>query len=264
MSNYYEGLITPQVKQLLHRDLQIPVMEVLVGSRSFGVNRPNSDYDILIVMRPPNEALYPYSECYYKVYGFHDVDTCEEQRLGKVNVKWTNGEIIEADVRVISLVKYMRLLMNSSPDLLESLYVRDCDVLWIHSIGERLRDFARIFISKNMFYSFNSLVKDVLLQRKGRKHSRKELQHALRVALELKHVMRSDKMEVWLPGYYMDTKKLFTADASEQALLEELETTYQWCADNEASWEPPLSKVHYEEVEKVLLHLLTMRYERPC
>lgn len=264
MSNYYEGLITPQIKQHLHKDLQIPIMELLVGSRSFGTNRPDSDYDILIVMRPPNDVIYPYTERNRKIYGFHDVNVCEEQRLGKHQIKWIDGKTVEADIRAISLVKYMRLLKNNSPDLIESLFIRDCDVLWIHSIGESLRDFARMFISKNMFHSFMSLSKDVLFKRKGRGHSRKELQHALRVILELTHVMKHDKMEVWLPNHYMDTNKLFTPDAVEAAILDELTDRVHWCEENFSNWEPPNSEVHYEEVEKVLINLLDMRYERPC
>lgn len=62
----------------------------------------------------------------------------------------------DEDTVYFSLEKFLRLALEGNPNVVEQLFVRDEDVLYMHLIGEELRKNRQWFISKNAYGRFGS------------------------------------------------------------------------------------------------------------
>lgn len=62
----------------------------------------------------------------------------------------------EEDTVYFSLEKFLRLALDGNPNVVEQLFIRDKDVLYMHPLGKELRDNRNWFISKNAYGRFGS------------------------------------------------------------------------------------------------------------
>lgn len=62
----------------------------------------------------------------------------------------------DEDTVYFSLDKFLRLALEGNPNVVEQLFVREEDVLYMHPIGKELRENRQWFISKNAYGRFGS------------------------------------------------------------------------------------------------------------
>lgn len=101
------------------------------GSRSYGTNRPDSDYDLRGGFLENPRSLFA-------------LQNQKEEFVEK-----------ETDTCLYSLRKLVKLLESCNPNTIEILGTREQDIIYINRIGEKLRDNARLFLSKKAFYTFS-------------------------------------------------------------------------------------------------------------
>lgn len=102
---------------------------VRAGSRAHGLAGPDSDEDSRGVCVPPKRFLYGLSEF--------------EQ--------WQSEG---GDHVIFALQKFARLALDGNPNIIETLFTREEDHLFVHPLAERLRDERELFLSKRVGSKF--------------------------------------------------------------------------------------------------------------
>jgi predicted nucleotidyltransferase len=108
------------------------IYKVISGSHAYGTATKDSDTDLRGVFIPDNDY----------VFGIKRMD----------HMLSTDGE----DSQYYDLRKYIALLVDSNPNILELLYVDEVNILEIDLLGKMLRDSREIFLSKRVFHTFGA------------------------------------------------------------------------------------------------------------
>lgn len=108
------------------------ILKCIAGSHSYGTNIETSDIDIRGIFIAPKE--------YY--LGF-------SRNVEQVSSKEPN------DTVYYELKKYMQLAANANPNILENLFCRDKDILFITKQGELLRANREKFLSKKCMHTYS-------------------------------------------------------------------------------------------------------------
>lgn len=130
--------------------------ECIMGSQAYGLNRPDSDIDIVALVMPKHEHLYP--QHYGYILGFDQIPNFEHKDVkGEKNriplLQISKHSDVEGEWN--SLVRFFYLAgLKGSPNLIEILFVRKNLVTFSHKIGWMLRDNAQKFLSIRTFNSF--------------------------------------------------------------------------------------------------------------
>lgn len=127
--------------------------EIIGGSRAYGVETQDSDYDIICVFMDKHSDLYPQN--YGWVIGFDEqTGRLEHKELkGETNRIDHKGRDVEAEWR--SLTKFFsQACLKGSPPQIETLFVRQQCVKYIHPAFRPIKDNASKFISMKCFHSF--------------------------------------------------------------------------------------------------------------
>ena len=103
----------------------------LGGSRAYGTDLPDSDYDLRGGFLEHPRSLFA---------------------LERQKEEFVDGN---TDTTIYGLRKLARLLASCNPNVIEMLGTRDGDVVYMNGIGKMLRDNRRLFLSKRAFYTFS-------------------------------------------------------------------------------------------------------------
>lgn len=117
--------------------------ETIMGSRAYGVANDQSDYDIYGWCLPPKGVLFPWLDGY--------IPGLDKQIPEFGQVRFSNEQY---DINIYSLLKYMRLVADNNPNMLDSLFTPEHCVLYISKLGKMLRDKRHVFLSKAAYHSF--------------------------------------------------------------------------------------------------------------
>lgn len=123
--------------------------EVIMGSQAYGVTHDYSDIDIYGWCIPPKESIFTHLTGY--VPGFGQEPNRFDQ-YQKHHVK--DGSDSEYDFTIYSIVKYLALVMENNPNMIDSLFVPENCVLHITTGGQMIRDQRRRFLHKGSFHKF--------------------------------------------------------------------------------------------------------------
>lgn len=108
------------------------IYKVISGSHSYGTNTPTSDVDVRGVFIPEDSY----------VFGIMRMDQ---------KVLNDNEDTVLYDLR-----KYIKLLVDCNPNIIELLYVDKRHILEMTSLGAMLRDARSMFLSKRVYYTFGA------------------------------------------------------------------------------------------------------------
>lgn len=105
------------------------------GSITYGTNLEHSDQDLLVIYIPPPNHILGLQSAHHK----------------DLKLKSDSGK--EYDVARYPLTKFCQLAQNANPNVIESLFLRHTDYIYISEIGEQLHEIRDAFVSKKLRHS---------------------------------------------------------------------------------------------------------------
>jgi predicted nucleotidyltransferase len=115
------------------------VYETKMGSEAYGCSLGKSDYDVYGFCIPPLDMIFTHLKG--EIVGFGNqtqkFEVYQEHHMKDVDVN------IEYDVSIYSIVKYFQLLMENNPNMADSLWTYDEDVITQTKISKMVRDNRR-------------------------------------------------------------------------------------------------------------------------
>ena len=124
--------------------------EVIMGSMAYGVSNDNSDVDIYGWCIPPKGYIFPHTQGY--VHGFGPAPQNFEQfQLHHVQDPSKHAEY---DFTIFSVVKYLSLVADNNPNIIDSLFVPQQCVTQCTSLGMIFRDHRKSFLHKGAWHRF--------------------------------------------------------------------------------------------------------------
>jgi len=120
------------------------IYKARVGSHLFGTNTPESDEDFYGVFMPWDEII----------FGF---DRCEDVKFDVVSKDISGRNTAEAvDETLTEFRKYIKLCLENNPNIINSLFANDENVLFLNTWGAELRKKSEEFIHKGCYDRFVS------------------------------------------------------------------------------------------------------------
>lgn len=136
-------------------DLGTPIFQVKSGSSSYGTFiEGKSDLDKRGIFIPKREFF----------YGFHSVD------------EFTDKE--EEDSVWFSLHKFVKLALDCNPNVVEQLFAREEEILFMNKIGKELVDMRHEFLTKNAYGRFGGYAFSQLKRMNSKGNHNKHGSHA--------------------------------------------------------------------------------------
>lgn len=120
----------------------------IMGSSAYGVSNSNSDIDIYGYCIPPKGVLFPHTEGY--IEGF-DRNIPKFEQFQQHHVK--EGEK-EYDFSIYGIIKYIRLVADNNPNMIDSLFVPRRCIIHSTKIHEHVRNNRKKFLHKGVFHKF--------------------------------------------------------------------------------------------------------------
>jgi hypothetical protein len=177
------------------------ILETIVGSQAFGCQTDKSDFDVIGIVLPKYEHLYP--QKYGFILGYDQLPEFKRKDLkGEKNKVLIGTKAYEAEW--VSLVNFFyEAGFKGSPNLIESLFVRKELVTVGTKMGHYLRDQRKLFLSMKTYMAFKGFANGQMhriRQRKPETDDRKKLiekhgfdtkmaYHTLRLADEIEQVL---------------------------------------------------------------------------
>ena len=123
--------------------------EVITGSRSYGCNTPESDYDIYGFCIPPKEMVFPHLA--FEIDGFGTRQPKFHQFISS-NLVADDGKVVE--MQIFNIVRYFQLCMENNPNMLDSLFTpKDC-IIKSTNIGNLVYKNRKMFLHKGLYTKF--------------------------------------------------------------------------------------------------------------
>lgn len=175
-----------------------------MGSRAYGTNNENSDYDFYGFIVPPPQIVFPHLAGY--IQGFGRTYTPFEQYQIQHVQHPVYGEI---DLTIYNIVKYFQLVLNGNPNMLDSLFTLDENVVHSDEVGDLVKANRHMFLSEKMFHTFKGMAYAHATRLKlgntkeGRKdnvekfgYDTKDAYHTVRILLQIRDVLETGDMDL--------------------------------------------------------------------
>jgi predicted nucleotidyltransferase len=122
--------------------------EVIMGSTAYGVSTDTSDLDIYGWCIPPKSFVFPHTEGYIDGLG---PSPPRFEQFSQHHVKTARHEY---DFTIYNLVKYVQLVAENNPNMIDSLFVPPNCVTHITEVGNMLRDRRKDLLHKGSWHKF--------------------------------------------------------------------------------------------------------------
>lgn len=151
------------------------ILLVRSGSRAYGIHRPDSDLDVQGVLISPASKYIGLEGFEQAIVGHHHFlstadlgvvaaasgnDLSKAEGAGSfVNILSDEDRIVvrnsKAEGTIYDVIKFIRLASQCNPNILDSLFCRDEDILISTPAGRFLRDNRHIFLSQKALHTFS-------------------------------------------------------------------------------------------------------------
>lgn len=138
-----KGLISPP--KFMNTAVQL---EVVMGSKAYGVSNDNSDSDIYGFCIPKRDVVFPHLQGIIPGFG-RQVQKFEQYQQHHI----MDGDK-EYDFTIYGIIKYFQLCMDNNPNMVDSLFVPRHCVLYTTRVGELVRENRQLFLHKGSWHKF--------------------------------------------------------------------------------------------------------------
>lgn len=118
--------------------------EAIMGSRAYGCERIDSDYDIYGILVPSLYCCFPHLGGV--IHGFannpYEFTHYEQQHI------IDSSSLKEYSFHIYNIVRFFDLLLGCNPNIIEVLFAPDVNITHITKIGHLIRDSRKLFLSK--------------------------------------------------------------------------------------------------------------------
>ncbi len=118
------------------------ILEIITGSYLYGTNTESSDKDYLGIFIPKEEYI----------LGFRNVEEVDLSRVTKTEAGKNTSDSI--DRKLYEFRKYMKLAMENNPNILETLFVNNKNIVEINEVGKELLNNRHLFPYKGLKQKF--------------------------------------------------------------------------------------------------------------
>lgn len=124
--------------------------ETIMGSQAYGVTHDVSDLDIYGWCIPPIGVVFPHRQGYIQGFGQQPekFDQFQQHHVKSVDAKK------EYDFTIYSVVKYLQLVMENNPNMIDSIFTPVNCVTRCTSTAQQIRDKRRSFLHKGAYHKF--------------------------------------------------------------------------------------------------------------
>lgn len=161
------------------------------GSISYGCNTDTSDFDCVGFTIPPKRIVFPESAGYIR--GFSDPEVFDVWQ--QHHVQDPDGIKRQYDFTVYNIVKYFRLCADNNPNMVDSLFTYDSEVLHRTGVSDYLRTHRTKFLHKGIKHKMSGYAYSQLhkIQTKTNTQSEARQQNIQKYGYDVKfayHVVR--------------------------------------------------------------------------
>jgi len=170
------------------------VLEVLMGSSVYGATTDESDIDIYAVCVPPVHMMFPYLAGEIPVF---DAKVDPFRTYQQHHIIYGDKSY---DVKVYSIVHFIKLALDASPNVIDTLFVPNHAVLQLNDVGLALLKAKELFVSKHvcnayLSYAGNKVLNASRAMQTG-KEWRKDMYHAFRAVLQAQQLATTGKLDL--------------------------------------------------------------------
>jgi len=124
--------------------------ETIMGSAAYGVSDNVSDIDVYGFNIPFKTILFPHLDGYIDGFGSRPQNFGQWEQH---HVKSQDGNKVY-DLTIFNIVKYFQLCMGCNPNMIDSLFTHESQVLFMTKIGQLVRERRRLFLSKKAWHTY--------------------------------------------------------------------------------------------------------------
>jgi predicted nucleotidyltransferase len=139
--------------------------ETIMGSMAYGVSNDDSDWDIYGFCIPDKEIVFPH------LTGEIQEFSTPNKRFGQ----WQQHAIVDSakglkyDMNIYNITKFMRLVMQNNPNMIDSLFTRDNLVISRSPMSDHIRANRKKLLHKGSWYRFKGYAYEQLEKARHKK-----------------------------------------------------------------------------------------------
>ena len=188
------------------------VYETVMGSQAYGCSQDSSDKDVYGFCIPPLDMIFPH------LRGEIDGFGTQQQRFEQYQEHHLVDNTAEYDISIYSIVKYFQLMMGNNPNMLDSIFTCDVDVITQTKISKMVRDNRKIFIHRGAYYKYTGFAHSQFHKIKNKNghlnqsraasiatfgYDTKYAGHMLRLMLEAEQILNTGDFNIKRDGDYL-------------------------------------------------------------
>ncbi|SRR5258706_917914 len=175
-----------------------------MGSHSYGTENEDSDYDFYGYIVPSPEIVFPHLAGHIQGFG-RTWTPFEQYQVQHIQ----HGKYGEIDLTVYNIVKYFQLVMSGNPNMVDSLFTLNENVVHSDEVGDLVKENRHLFLSEKMYHTFKGMAWSHASRLKngtvkeGRRNNvekfswdTKDGYHTLRILLQIKDVLETGDLNL--------------------------------------------------------------------
>ncbi len=244
--------------------------EVVMGSVAYGVSNDSSDMDVYGFCIPPKDYVFPHLRGEIAGFGKKGPGFDQYQLHHIQDETARGGEGREYDLTIYSIIKYFRLCMENNPNMIDSLFVPRCCILYSTEVGELVRENRFLFLHKGAWIKFKGYAFSQVHKMKIKKPVGKRKEMVEKFGVDVKfayHVVRLlNEVEQILTEHDLDLERNREQLKSIRRGEWDMERIQNYFATKERELESLYtssslqSKPDEEKIKELLLNCLEIHY----